>query len=80
MKATTEEIKTLRERLAALLYVPQYDPDTMVTASDLAKHMGVTVEIATGDLEKLVKAGRLEKIEVRLPSGKRGNAYVEPEK
>lgn len=77
MKATNEEHQALVDRLATLLYIPSYDPATMVTAADLAARMGYTKEIARAELDKLVRAGTLKKIEVRFPNGKKGYSYVE---
>lgn len=81
MKATNEERQALVDRLATLLYIPSYDPATMVTAADLAARMGdgYTKEIARTELDKLVKAGTLKKIEVRFPNGRKGYSYVERE-
>jgi ribosomal protein S25 len=77
MKITAEEHRTLTARLAEILTVPTYDPATMTTRHDLAEQMNVTVEVAEGELKRLEKAGKIKKIDVRLPNGRKGKAYVE---
>lgn len=79
MKITRDEARSLAERLAEVLHVEEYDPATMTTAEDLALAMGVTNEIAEAELNRLVTAGVMEKIEARK-AGRRRNAWREIEK
>lgn len=73
----TDINELLAELVAAL--PPLFDPTRHVTAKIFSETGQLGVDAARNYLERLVKEGRLRRIEVRLETGQIGTAYERAE-
>ena len=75
MKITQDENELLMQ-LVGELAIPELDPSKHVTPQILGKALGISDKAARVKLEERYKAGELDRIKVRTPSGKWAYAYL----